>query len=379
MLFGQSIKQQEGFTLLELSLVMIISGLILGAMVSSYLKWNDLLRSNKTQENMSIIEDALSAYSSRNYRVPCPADPANIGATTEPIGAERGSNVSGSIGNCVIAMAQGIVPYKTLGISSDYIRDGWGNYITYKVNPTFTQDPDSDVVQVHARCRTTDWFEGSILVGTSPNQWLDGGRNISPKKARFCCAQSPAANRINVYSSATVMGNRALVYEEDVAGWYASATSLADPYDTHTSEDPINYWTPTDGVDPVTYDPSPAVQPAPAVTPAPGNYPRSYYSNIIYGGGISDGANPVYGYTDMAVYALVSHGKNGSGAFLGNGIAGKNAMGIGVAEIDNANLKDVWNLPHVSTDDTNFFDDIVVWQTQTDMLAHLSRDSCVVP
>ena len=345
MLFKPPQKTESGFTLVEIAFVMVLAGLILAALIASYLRWNDILRSSTTRENIAIISDALSAYVVRNYRIPCPADPANGGP--EPFGAEIGSGATGAIllpaGGCAnlgVGETEGLVPFVTLGLDASIMRDGWGNYFTYQVNPEFTQDPETVTIPVHARCRTTAWLEGLVLVAGA----LDGGRNIAPKKARFCCIQivNPA-NQNNIFSVAAPMNTFATIYNPDGAAWYADSETLADPYNAL----------------------------APFVTTGS----KSYYDPIIYGG-----TALASGHTDMPVYVLISHGKNGLGAFLGNGTINR-ALGALTSEFTNstATNQNVYDLPHNSSNGNTYYDDIVSWQTQTDLFVRLRRDSCVVP
>lgn len=336
-------NRQNGFTLVEMTIVMIISGLLLSALVTSYLRWNDILRSSQTKESISIISDALAAYAARNYRVPCPANPA--GAGPEPFGSEIGGGASGgAIGSCnsgIAGESEGIIPFVTIGIDASYAKDGWGNYFTYQVSPAFTQDPEDNTILVHAKCRTTDWIEGATLVlGV-----LSGGRNIAPQKARFCCMQTVPATQTTIFSTpAPATDAPSLIFNPDDNDWYDTVDVIADP----------NF------VD--------------ANNPIAEGGAQAFYDNVIYGGGA------VSGHTDAAVYAVISHGRNEAGAFIGNGTANRYAGG-GASELINAdrNSQNIYGLPHDSSNDNTYYDDIVSWQTQSNLMSRLRRDSCAAP
>jgi len=346
-------SNQRGFTLIEMAVVMIIASLIIAALVSSYLRWNDLLRSSKTKEHIAIVNDALSAYAARNYRVPCPANPAGSGV--EPFGTERGSGANGSgFGNCVnlgTGEVEGILPFNVLGIDAEIARDGWGNFFTYQVDPIFTQnmdvvaeeDGDPVVVPVHAKCRTLDWIEGSTIVSSAGVDRLEGGRNVALQKARFCCVQ-PAANltrRIQVFSSVT--NAPAHIITTDPNTWYDRVNQIADPNLVDVNN-PIGVGLP-------------------------------HYNNNVYGGVAGN-----FGYTDRPVFVIISHGKNESGAFLVDGTANRMPNG-GTLETINADATNlvVYDIPHNSSNDNNFYDDDVSWQTQSELMARLKRDSCALP
>ena len=340
-------NEEAGFTLVEIAVVMIISGLILTALINSYLRWNDILKSSKTKEHIAVVSDALSAYASRNFRIPCPADPSDAGV--EPFGTEIGSGVNGAaIGACggAIAQAEGIIPFASLGLDASFARDGWGNYMTYQVSPAFTRDPEdlAGVINVHAKCRTTDWIEGVFFVGGQ----LNGGRNVEARKARFCCMQ-PLGSEANILSTSAADASPnqpALIFRGDGLGFYNNnVDAVADP---NVAAEPINGGVP----------------------------PRKYYNNTLHGGTLI-----MSGHTDLPAYVLISHGSNGAGAFIGNNTLNRNANDGGVSETINAtaNNQTVYDLEHDSSNDNTYYDDIVSWQTQSNLMARLRRDSCAVP
>ena len=86
----------------------------------------------------------------------------------------------------------------------------------------------------------------------------------------------------------------------------------------------------------------------------------------------------------MPVYAVISHGKTGFGAFLDGG---GRTVAQGASEAVNATLNNgsvvndqvIYDLRHDSSNDNTFYDDIVHWQTQSNLMARLRRDSCALP
>ncbi len=378
---------EKGFTLVEMAMVLLVAGSIIAAIAYSFQSWDTIIRTRKTEHNMEIIQDALAAFATRNYRIPCPASPANDGSDplAEPIGTELGSTVTGSgRGNCFATVAglnqnRGLIPFITLGISQDVTRDGWHNPITFRINTDFAGDPEADV-NVHAKCRTTEWIEGSNLMSNGADQWLDGGRNIAPQKARFCCRQSIAANRINIFTDVGPANPATYNPEDHVSFYTLDVNSIADPRDDHTSEGAGI--TPSDQEDPITWVPG---TPNPATwvqLPGGARTAQPYYSNTIYGGGIIvDGPLYYNAHTDMPVYALISHGANEYGAFLANGTNGQSPSSGGDSETTNASLtfSNIFALEQNNLNNIQVFDDIVRWGTQSDLLARLNRDSCTVP
>src|SRR5579871_1685853 len=92
---------------------------------------------------MANIARALDDYAAQNLRVPCPAIP-DIKSTNPPFGFEAGSRTSGNSvpTDCGADPArwEGIVPFRTLNIPADWIKDAAGYYITYAISPAFSQD-----------------------------------------------------------------------------------------------------------------------------------------------------------------------------------------------------------------------------------------------
>lgn len=173
--------KESGFTLVEISIVIIIIGLATAAIITLVEPMMQLSRKKATEANMNRIIDVVSVYAQRNLRVPCPADPDP--AATEPFGAETGSGSAGAdIGDCDAPgdMVEGIVPFRTLGLTVDDVYDGWGNFITYAVSPVFADDTADSGLEAHERCRIAD-------------VWVADGVNRHPMKARFCCPDDTVA------------------------------------------------------------------------------------------------------------------------------------------------------------------------------------------
>jgi len=349
------IHKESGFTLIEMAIVIIITGLIIIALINAYLTWNYILKSSKTKETIEVITDAMSAYASRNYRIPCPASPAAAGP--EPFGAEIGSGADTSELNGCPANSEGILPFVTLGLDASFAVDGWGRYFTYQVSPQFTRNldlaPASDNILVHAKCRTTEWFEGVQRVGNGP---LTGGRAFAQQKARFCCMLPDVTTNVQIRTTSaadTPADLPAIITQPDANEWYKLATVIADPY-LDDASNPI----------------------------AEGD-PDLFYDERLYGGGVNDGTGTdvVYGYTDFPVYALISHGENGAGAYIVNGTTDRLPDSQGLSEQVNASDAniEVYDLEHNSSSGAAYYDDIVSWQTQSNLIARLRRDSCAVP
>ena len=115
-----------GFTLVELSIVLIIVALIVGGMMVSLGAQRDIADANETQKRLNEIRDALIGFTVANGRLPCPASPNTTGLEKPDTG----------VGPCANPY-DGFVPAITLGITptneNGYAVDSWGNPIRYAV------------------------------------------------------------------------------------------------------------------------------------------------------------------------------------------------------------------------------------------------------
>lgn len=109
---------------MELALVLVLLGLAIGPGLSFFKAQRTLALQRMTRDHQKLIFEALQQYLAQHGRLPCPADPKS--------GHEiRGQSRSfcGQEG-----LAVGIVPYRSLGLSSRVARDGYGHWMTYAVD-----------------------------------------------------------------------------------------------------------------------------------------------------------------------------------------------------------------------------------------------------
>lgn len=122
------VSQQAGFSLLELAIVLVILGIIGGMSLPLLTAHATRAAFLKTFSNQDYVVNALAAFVEKNRRFPCPAEPQKTGAQ---FGLAQES--------CRMEKAKGIIPFKTLGISEAYARDGFKRFITYCVEPELTK------------------------------------------------------------------------------------------------------------------------------------------------------------------------------------------------------------------------------------------------
>lgn len=115
----------QGFTLVEMAIVLLIVTLLLGGLIIPLSAQVDQRNTTETQRTLASIQEALIGFALSNGRLPCPASPTSSGQES-PIGGGACTNPY-----------DGFVPAATLGISpvdsQGYALDAWNNRIRYAV------------------------------------------------------------------------------------------------------------------------------------------------------------------------------------------------------------------------------------------------------
>ena len=128
-------SRKDGFTLIELSVVLVIIALITSMAVKSGIAVLDTARQTATIKKMAAIDKALLAFRAKNDRLPCPAGlKLTQAANSTTYGVEYSSgSCTGSVTSNT-SVAEGALPTITLGLPNDFMYDAWGNRIRYAVD-----------------------------------------------------------------------------------------------------------------------------------------------------------------------------------------------------------------------------------------------------
>jgi prepilin-type N-terminal cleavage/methylation domain-containing protein len=143
-------KSAQGFTLIELTIVLFIVSLLLGGILGPLSTRMEVEERNKTELQLEEIKDSLVGFALVNGYLPCPdcdSTSGNCGSAglTADDGVEDGvgggAGVSPRTGNTFesCAIAEGNLPWVTLGLAET---DAWGNRFKYRVDETYADDVD---------------------------------------------------------------------------------------------------------------------------------------------------------------------------------------------------------------------------------------------
>lgn len=114
---------RAGFTLVEMAIVLVIVGLLLGGLLMPLSTQMEQKRISETKKAMDEANEALLGFVVRTGYLPCPAISATNGLEDR----------TGSA--CTGGKRQGFLPWATLSVAK---LDSWNHIFRYSVTPAFT-------------------------------------------------------------------------------------------------------------------------------------------------------------------------------------------------------------------------------------------------
>jgi prepilin-type N-terminal cleavage/methylation domain-containing protein len=116
-------RHQTGFSLIEIAIVLVIVGLMIGGLVTPLTVQLEQRKVAETQKALDDAREALTGFAIRYGYLPCPAISAMNGLEDR----------SGS--RCTEEKRAGFLPWATLGLGKS---DSWNNLFRYSVTPAFS-------------------------------------------------------------------------------------------------------------------------------------------------------------------------------------------------------------------------------------------------
>ena len=121
---------RRGFTLVEMSIVLVIVGMILVIVFPAIQAVRRSTQFSTTQNNLKQLMNATAAFAHAHGCLPCPCPASKTGTS---FGHVRGDSTGVMCADCTAP--EGIPPFKSLGIPPSLAKDGWGRWITMRVDP----------------------------------------------------------------------------------------------------------------------------------------------------------------------------------------------------------------------------------------------------
>lgn len=171
--------RQAGFSLIELAVVLVIVGLLIGGGIAALTATTEQTRRSEAKRQLEHVREALYGFAMSNGRLPCPD-------TNYPPDGEEDTTAT----DC--SADGGALPWVNLGLGR---RDPWGSPLRYRIDrnsPNFA-DPDADTdapaftLADSGSLTVTDGDGGNIVTSTpavvvsygpqGSQVWTDSGFN----------------------------------------------------------------------------------------------------------------------------------------------------------------------------------------------------------
>lgn len=130
------LRRGGGYTLIELSIVVAVVGILLGSGVTLLAQKSEADKYRLTIARLDTLEGALQVFYNRNGRLPCPAA-GDARLESEGSGDTFGAELTYDTvtDSCPDAPSdgRGVVPVRTLNLADELIFDGWGRKFSYQI------------------------------------------------------------------------------------------------------------------------------------------------------------------------------------------------------------------------------------------------------
>jgi len=173
----------QGFTLIELAMVLFIMGLLLSSFLAPLAARVEQRERDETEIQLEEIKDVLFGYVIRQGQFPCPdcrlaGEGTCIAADVDDGFEDR------NLGECKSEV--GNLPWADLGVAEN---DAWGEHFTYRVSEDFADDTDGTPGQA-------DCVNKSTTMEVSYSLCSDGDINVYSSDAATAAATGDIAENV---------------------------------------------------------------------------------------------------------------------------------------------------------------------------------------
>lgn len=204
--------KNSAFTLLELSIVLVIMGVLLVPAINFLSLSQKATLSIDSKKHLRIVSNALSSYYKTNNKLPCPAT-VTLNITDAAAGDEDcGAGEPAVDGAATDNILYGAVPVTELGISFKYFTDAWENKISYYVRKDATTGTMTGTTDIYTHDQNINKDDGgAVFVVISHGE---DGRGAYTKAGAQNASTGATANELkNIYTATKVINtsNRLIV------------------------------------------------------------------------------------------------------------------------------------------------------------------------
>ncbi len=176
-------KISQGFTLIEMAIVLLIMGFLMGGLFMPLSMQMNQQKIKDTERTLETIKDALIGYAVINGNLPCPAlDKGGHESSTNPCTTYNNSD--------------GYLPWADLGVNK---YDAWGNIFRYRLDGSFSDSiPNPIVVEHELEIRDVNKVGDGNLLSSFENIATDTNSNVVA--IIYSCGKNGIPNKTNAIS-----------------------------------------------------------------------------------------------------------------------------------------------------------------------------------
>jgi prepilin-type N-terminal cleavage/methylation domain-containing protein len=205
-------KCKQGFTLVEMAVVLAIFGLLIGGLLTSLSAQVEQRSREETRVVLENAKEALIGFVISNKYLPCPD------VSTVPNGLEGARSADNK---CTVPV--GVLPWRVLGVRGT---DAWGRYLKYHVSRNFTDDSNfftlSETGEIEVNGEVGTLAESGLLVVMSFGPNGLGGKNTIQSFPENQLPSPAGAHEISNANSAAVYISKppsSADGYDDIVGW----------------------------------------------------------------------------------------------------------------------------------------------------------------
>lgn len=226
----------RGFTLLEMSIVLVIIGVVVSGLVTVFSAALQKRQFQDTQAKMEFIQKTIYDYRVAFGRLPCPADitlaisNANFGVEANNMGTCTGGAIAANFAQAPVVGArdgiEGMVPIHTLRLPDEYAFDGWGRRFVYAVSKDATQSGAFNIISgydistrmniLNTQGTSKSDLAMEVLISMGPNGHGGWPRNGGATRISTGSTNASEQQNCDCNASATATGLNVTFVQKDI-------------------------------------------------------------------------------------------------------------------------------------------------------------------